>query len=899
MAGEVTSANVMKLHAELTARLNNDVKAGKISTKEAQKQIIEFVKTNNDAIQEAHAQAGTTQADAAAEAKNNVQTALGFTRSGEKTIDGRTLPEVVVIGKKINNGKIFPAGQDLRADDKELAKLNEAERKEYDDLFNYTNSKSHGMDPAKDAKIAEWNKNHPTCQVKSQYDKPKMTKMQERLLKQAQQFYPEADVVLDDTGKVVVKDKKTGKIDEPKTKEAQSIKIDGSTAKVEIKADDADPNVKLRVPDKESVEDMQQYNTKEKAHSEFTTGSKEKADAAKAAKKDAKKAYKAKDKEVKQLEKEYDKAVGAQRGEIKAKLDKARKERSELLHQKEETQNEYTKQKALASSKGERGIARAARKNEKNYGNVDKLHHVFTSKAEEEAFLKEHPEEKDHTTTLSRKQRRTLENISDEANRFIKEAEDNLASATDEASKKKAQENLDKVKTLYGDLAECYDPNTDKVDAKKLQSGFMQFSGADARMNIDEKTQMAKQFNSSRAKIRSLAKEVGFGDESRTARKLGAAALAAATVGLSSLLTPGSKHATAEAEATAEAKIPPKKVDYVDYENGVLRKKSLLVPGKVVEASATALATAVAKIPTIASLGAPVIAGVTAFLLSNPQSKDAFNGNSVDHVLSHLDDVSGNDNKKIVAQIQDMTITGDPVRDKAIKAAVIQASLGTGAAKANTEELLAAYQSLKDTKEQIGKIDESPEPTVPTEPTHPTEPSPVPTPKPDPKVIGGKAVDQKLMQSHGIPKDQWDKNHPENKNKAQIVIADEDGEISVTGENMKEPDTITIKDNTNTKVNTFEYRKLTAEEIKNGKTKDGLKLKGLNGKSGPFYVLVSVKDDEGNLKNNNTEVYQLEPKIKESENGDEYYYDLVQYEGMNGSGKSSMQWPNRATRRKR
>ena len=70
-------------------------------------------------------------------------------------------------GKKDGNISHFPT---YRASQEELNKLSANERKQYEELFNYTNSKSHGMDPQKDAAIKEWNKNHPNCKIKSQYD---------------------------------------------------------------------------------------------------------------------------------------------------------------------------------------------------------------------------------------------------------------------------------------------------------------------------------------------------------------------------------------------------------------------------------------------------------------------------------------------------------------------------------------------------------------------------------------------------------------------------------------------------------------------------------------------------------------------------------------------------------
>ena len=128
--------------------------------------------------------------------------------------------------------------------------------------------------------------------------------------------------------------------------------------------------------------------------------------------------------------------------------------------------------------------------------------------------------------------------------------------------------------------------------------------------------------------------------------------------------------------------------------------------------------------------------------------------------------------------------------------------------------------------------------------------------------------------------------------------------------NYDEPEEITMSDNTNGKVNTYTYRKLTQAEIDSGKAADGTALTGLQGRKGPFYVLTSATDPKGNLKTNHTEVFQLEliPEEEVVEETDDKgnvtktkikrnNYKLEQYKGMNGSGKTSMVWNNRARRR--
>ena len=79
-------------------------------------------------------------------------------------------PEKKQKSLEIANKYLLPFGE-FKANKNELAKLNDKERQQYNELFDYTNSKSHGLDPKKDAQIEQWNKTHPDCQIRSQYDK--------------------------------------------------------------------------------------------------------------------------------------------------------------------------------------------------------------------------------------------------------------------------------------------------------------------------------------------------------------------------------------------------------------------------------------------------------------------------------------------------------------------------------------------------------------------------------------------------------------------------------------------------------------------------------------------------------------------------------------------------------
>ena len=152
--------------------------------------------------------------------------------------------------------------------------------------------------------------------------------------------------------------------------------------------------------------------------------------------------------------------------------------------------------------------------------------------------------------------------------------------------------------------------------------------------------------------------------------------------------------------------------------------------------------------------------------------------------------------------------------------------------------------------------------------------------------IRATAKDNELLESRGASKTS---NNPNGR--AQFVVGDETGEVSVTGQKER-PDSITIKDDTNGHTNTYTYRLITDKEIADGKTYDGIPLSKnqFEGK-GPFYVLIKAENESGeNLKGSHTEVYRLD--YSENDDGSRSY-DLVQDEGMDGSGRSSMDYRRR------
>jgi len=103
------------------------------------------------------------------------------------------------------------------------------------------------------------------------------------------------------------------------------------------------------------------------------------------------------------------------------------------------------------------------------------------------------------------------------------------------------------------------------------------------------------------------------------------------------------------------------------------------------------------------------------------------------------------------------------------------------------------------------------------------------------------------------------------------------------------PGYIEVVDNYGGKKNTYVYRKLTDIEIRNGKTFDGRKIDTSKFKEGEKYYILEIAIDENGtdiMAKDHVEIYKLEYSYDEKT--DTYNYDLVQEEGMDGSGKSSI-----------
>jgi len=293
-------------------------------------------------------------------------------------------------------------------------------------------------------------------------------------------------------------------------------------------------------------------------------------------------------------------------------------------------------------------------------------------------------------------------------------------------------------------------------------------------------------------------------------------------------------------------------------------------------------------------------------------------------------------NNEVMTAIANTKLEGyTPEEARAIKLQLLEKSMGDSGEKLNRRELLGVLAALK-------SVPPKPEtPTTTTTTTTPTTTTPTVTERTvlditgdgffNPDANDGKGEFLKdadgnnlgqigdgdgavgLKGSVGHARD-WEKLKQRGaktegndvKAKAQYVIADEKGETAVTPDSTLSgvaayaaPSEIKLKDNTNGKDNTYQYKKLSSEEAKQYVPADA--------GEGPFYMLDSAYDAKRQLKAKNVEVYKLvltpdDVVVEEKDDKGNitktkvrrFKYNLEQYKGYAGSKQTSMFWNHRA-----
>ena len=492
----------------------------------------------------------------------------------------------------------------------------------------------------------------------------------------------------------------------------QGTEKDGSTF-TSVKA-------KNDVPTKDDVKTMGEYRNKDNVKDTFGENEETGKARTKAEVKQDKAEMKAAKKKVKQAEKDlknykFDINHKEEYNKVKAEKMQALSDAKKDLAEK---QNDYAQSKAeysAVSGRANRGIRKAAKHNEKHYDEVSEKSEatVYLSKEEAKAAPKGQK-----TIVLNEGNLNTLASMHQYAKDQIEKAEQSGSS-----------QKLATAKENYGEWLDIFgkteDGKTDysKVDTKAAQKALMHITGDDANGNLDEVQVAANMLGVSKGEVKNTLKAFGFGTESALNAKLKAGGITAAATALGSVLGKTHSHKEASASATAQGETVQGEVKWLASNGEEFRK---YYEAKGGDAAVSVVAEACAKIPLVGKLAAPALAGVTAFLLTKGQTEDAFNGATVETALNDLKVIKGKDNQAIVNKIQQMSITGDKGLDDGIKAAVIKASIGENTTKANTEELLAAFNNLEKTKDAIGKIQE--------QKIDPPNPGPEPEPQPEPKL---------------------------------------------------------------------------------------------------------------------------------------------------------------------
>jgi hypothetical protein len=557
----------------------------------------------------------------------------------------------------------------------------------------------------------------------------------------------------------------------------------------------------------------------------------------------------------------------------------------------EEEKNTLEDYKLLQKDSIVGAIANAYKKNAKAAENVNSVQNVVNKdrKGDVERYLAAHPElQESDLTLISNGVEKTLLNIYTAGRLAIKKAE----ATGDEKTIKEAHEIYDDYVNIYKTDSEgrITEINTDA--AKKVMA---RETGGGLELNLDEKKVFSVKVDDSEKNIKKAFSALGFDVEGAGKDKAKAAGLAFATAflgtGLAALF--GHSHKTASASATAQGETVQKDISWL-ASNG--EAFTSLVEAQGGEAAVSVVAEACAKIPWLATLGAPALAGLAAYLLAKGKTDDVLNGANLKEALNNI---KGADDKArpVLRDIKEMEITGDPTKDMAIKLAVLAAKQGESTKTLNERELVDAREALLQLKEAIPKIEdeaaqqpeqpEQPEqPVQPEEPVQPEQPEQPETPV-APENLKGWARDHALFDKYKAT--ERDKNGVD-KGRVQMV---EGTVVGVTGD-YEAPDTIKMQDDTNKdrikdKIDTFNYRKLTDEEIAAGKTKDGRTIQipdEIKNAGKPLYILeTAVNEKNQDIKAKHEEVYQL--NLEKSEDGKTYNYKLEQYEGMSGSGVTS------------
>lgn len=422
-----------------------------------------------------------------------------------------------------------------------------------------------------------------------------------------------------------------------------------------------------------------------------------------------------------------------------------------------------------------RKIAKAARQNLEAMDNYDAVEKIFTNEDEYKAAVKQAKEDGtwdkdkpkytlldgkalDGAKTLYEKSKESVNNALKSyhtyEDRYLK-SEEALKNPNLTEQERKDLESV-KNKSMYVMMqAAKYvqrDYNASQmfnedgtINKDAYQKTMLQYTGTDFKAGLDERKVLKGSAEVKNKTTKDMFEAAGLDVRKNYTgvMKAGAAALALGTGALTGLLGGGVvaqavASATATATASATASATATATNHWTASNGEEFFDSVEASdfqSTTVTSTATKVSEAASRISkgemALRGLaGAVLPAVIAAITVKDRGEKDAFNGASVQEILSQKAEVSGKSNKAIMDKILQTEITGDQNRDKEIKAAILQTAIGERTGKsANTRELLAAYEAvkfIKDNKDLIGEGEISTPPTsTPTDSTPTiTEPEP-------------------------------------------------------------------------------------------------------------------------------------------------------------------------------
>lgn len=408
-------------------------------------------------------------------------------------------------------------------------------------------------------------------------------------------------------------------------------------------------------------------------------------------------------------------------------------------------------------------IAKAATKNLEAMNRYDAVEKIYTNEDEYKAAVKQAKEDgtwdKDNPkyTLLDGKALEGAKRLHEKSKTSVEEAlksynkyKDIYENGATPADKNKAFQVMVKAaEYIQRDYNASQMFNEDgSVNTEAYQKTMLQYTGSDFKAGLDERKVLKGSAEVKNKTTKDMFEAAGLDVRKNYTgvMKAGAATLALGTGALTGLLGGGVvaqavASAAATATATATANATATATNHWTASNGEEFFDSVEATDTqttTVTSTATKVAEATNKISkgemALRGLaGAVLPAVIAAITVKDRGEKDIFKGASVDEVLSQKAKVSGKANQAVMDKILNMEITGDKNRDKEIKAAILQTSIGERTGKSvNTRELIAAYEAANFVKNNphLVEPEKTKEPVSTPTVSTPTVSTPV-TPQPE------------------------------------------------------------------------------------------------------------------------------------------------------------------------